>query len=118
MERSLKWRIKEICDWKGIEIISGDVGEEHVHLYLQIPPKYSISDVMKWIKGKTAETMFREYPYLVKKYWGRRMWARGYFVTTVGISDQAIRRYIENQRKEEIRSFEELWGQKKKGATK
>ena len=48
---ALKWSIKHTCDSKGIEIIKGAVGEEHVHLYLQVPPKYSISDTMKWIKG-------------------------------------------------------------------
>ena len=109
IERSLKWRIKEVCDWKGIEILKGYVGEEHVHLYLQIPPKYSISDVMKWIKGKSGTELFRQYPLLKKKYWGGHMWARGYFVTTVGISDEIIKRYIENQRREEQQSFDQLW---------
>ena len=109
IERSLKWRIKEICDWKGIEIIKGYVGEEHVHLYLQVPPKYSISDVMKWIKGKSSLSMFREYPLLKKRYWGQRLWSRGYFVSTIGRSDLVIRRYIENQRQAEQQSFEKLW---------
>lgn len=51
IEIALKWAIKEICNWKGIEILEGAVKEEHIHLYLQIPPKYSISDVMKWDRG-------------------------------------------------------------------
>lgn len=91
IEYHLKWAIKEICDWKGIEIIEGAVMPEHVHLYLQIPPKYSISDVMQWIKGKTAEKLLKTFPQLEKQYWGRHLWARGYFVSTVGIADEVIK---------------------------
>jgi len=109
IEIALKWIIKEICDWKEIEIIEGAVKEEHVHLYLQIPPKHSISNVMKWIKGKSAERLFRRFPKLKKQYWGRHLWARGYFVSTVGITDNIIRRYIQKQREEEVQTFTDKW---------
>ena len=109
IEKSLKWIIKEICDWKEIEILEGAVKEEHIHLYLQIPPKYAISDVMKWIKGKSAERLMKKYPELEKQYWGRHLWARGYFVSTVGITDEVIREYIQKQRHEEIQDFEKKW---------
>ena len=109
IEIALKWAIKDICDWKEIGILEGAVKEEHVHLYLQIPPKYSISDVMKWLKGKSAERLLQKFPALEKQYWGRHLWARGYFVSTVGISDEIIRQYIRKQRNEEMTDFNQKW---------
>jgi len=109
IKTSLKWSIKYTCDWKGIEIIKGAVEKEHVHLYLQIPPKYSISDVMKWIKGKSSEKLLKTFPKLSKQYWGRHLWARGYFVSTVGISDEIIRKYIEKHRQQEEQEFLNKW---------
>ena len=109
IEVALKWAIKEVCDWKDIEILEGSVQEEHIHLYLSIPPKYSISDCLKWIKGKTAERLLKKFPELEKKYWGRHLWARGYFVSTVGITDDVIREYIQKQRQEEITDFSHKW---------
>jgi len=106
---ALKWSIKHTCDWKGIEIIKGAVGEEHVHLYLQIPPKYSISDVMQWIKGKSSEKLLKSFPKLEKQYWGRHLWARGYFVSTVGITDEVIKKYIEKHRQEEEQEYLNKW---------
>ena len=109
IEIALKWIIKEICDWKDIEILEGSVQEEHIHLYLSIPPKYSISDSLKWIKGKSAERLFKKFPELKKKYWGNHLWARGYFVSTVGITDNVIREYIQKQRKKELDDFNDKW---------
>ena len=109
VEIALKWAIKDICDWKDIEILEGAVKEEHVHLYLQIPPKYSISEAMKWLKGKSAERLLQKFPALEKQYWGRHLWARGYFVFTVGITDEIIRQYIQKQRDEELREFVGKW---------
>jgi len=109
VEIALKWIIQEICDWKGIEILEGAVGEEHVHLYLSSPPKYSISDVMKWIKGKSAEKLLKRFEKLSKQYWGRHLWARGYFVSTVGITDTIIRQYIQRQRQQELNLFNQTW---------
>ena len=109
VETALKWAIKEICDWKDIVIIEGAVKAEHVHLYLNIPPKYSISEVMQWLKGKSAERLLKKFPKLEKQYWGRHLWARGYFVSTVGISDEIIRQYIRKQRDEEMNDFNPKW---------
>jgi len=109
VETALKWAIKEICDWKDIVIIEGAVKAEHVHLYLNIPPKYSISEVMQWLKGKSAERLLKKFPKLEKQYWGRHLWARGYFVSTVGISDEIIRQYIRKQRDEEMNDFNQKW---------
>ena len=109
IEVALKWIIKETCDWKGIMILEGAVRSEHVYLYLQIPPKYAISDVMKWIKGKSAERFFEKFPRLTKQYWGQHLWARGYFVSTVGITDTIIREYIQKQRQQELYDFHRTW---------
>lgn len=109
IEIALKWAIKDICDWKDIIIIEGAVKEDHVHLYLQIPPKYSISNVLKWLKGKSAERLLQKFPVLEKQYWGRHLWARGYFVSTVGITDEIIRQYIQKQRNEEQQEFAGKW---------
>ena len=109
VEIALKWAIKDICDWKDIEILEGAVKEEHVHLYLNIPPKHSISEVMQWLKGKSAERLLKKFPKLEKQYWGRHLWARGYFVSTVGISDEIIKQYIRKQRDEEENDFSQKW---------
>jgi putative transposase len=106
---ALKWAIKEICDWKDIIIIEGAVKEEHIHMYLNIPPKHSISEVMQWLKGKSAERLLKKFPKLEKQYWGRHLWARGYFVSTVGISDEIIKQYIKKQREEEMNDFNQKW---------
>ena len=111
IEIALKWAIKEICDWKDIEILEGTVAQEHVHLYLRIPPKYSISDAMKWIKGKSSEKLFNKFPELKKQYWGCHLWARGYFVSTVGVNDSVIRQYIQEQRQKELNDFNKTWRQ-------
>ena len=109
IRNSLKWSIKHTCGWKDIEIIKGAIGKEHVHLYLHIPPKYSISDAMKWIKGKSSEKLLKSYERLSKQYWGRHLWARGYFVSTVGISDEIIKKYIEKHREEEKQEYLNKW---------
>ncbi|MDD4901497.1 MAG: IS200/IS605 family transposase [Patescibacteria group bacterium] len=109
VKMALKWAIKEICDWKDIIIIEGAVKEEYVHMYLNIPPKYSISEVMKWLKGLSAERLLKKFPGLERQYWGRHLWARGYFVSTVGITDEVIRQYIKKQRDEEMNDFNQKW---------
>ena len=109
VEVALKWAIKNVCDWKEIKILEGAVKSEHVHLYLQIPPKYSIADALQWIKGKSAEQLLKKFPHLEKQYWGRHLWARGYFVSTVGITDNIIRQYIQKQRQDELQDFTNTW---------
>lgn len=90
-----------VCDAKEIDIIEGNIRSDHVHLYLSIPPKYPVSDVVKWLKEDSATRAFDQFPHLFKRYWGRHFWARGYFVCTIGITDEIIRRYIQNQEQQE-----------------
>ncbi len=90
--------IREICMAKEIEILGGKVGKDHVHMYLAIPPKVSVSKALQYIKGKSSRKMLQEFRELNKRYWGQHLWARGYFASSVGeINDKAIRDYIERQ---------------------
>lgn len=103
---------QEVCEWKEIVILQGEVRGDHVHLYLSIPPKYSISDVLQWLKGKSATRLFERFPDLRKMFWGSHLWVRGYFVSTVGITDEIIRAYIAKQDEQE-RLEEELLKQQR-----
>ena len=85
-----------------IEIVEINMDKDHIHMLLSIPPKLSISEVVKEIKAKTGLYMRRKFSFLDKVYWGKGgIWSRGYFVSTVGISEATIRKYIEMQGKED-----------------
>lgn len=104
LEGEIKKRIKEIisqvCEELDILIVEGEICKDHVHLCVSVPPKHSPSYVMKRIKGTSSERIFREFPELRKRYWGQRFWARGYFVSIVGIDEKTIKRYIQGQRED------------------
>ena len=94
--------IREICKAMDIEIIKGHVSKEHVHLFVSVPPFISASDVMKRIKGKTSRKLLSESRILAKQFWGRHLWARGYFCATSGnVTDEVIAQYIEQQNLQE-----------------
>jgi putative transposase len=85
-----------------IEVIEVNTDSDHVHILFSIPPKISISDVVKMVKAKTGLRMRNKFPFLDKVYWAKSgIWSRGYFVSTVGISESTIRKYIEMQGKED-----------------
>ncbi len=112
--KDLKPRLREIlmelCNWLDIRIIEGAIRSDHVHMYLSVPPKYSPSHVMKILKGKSAEMLRKEFPELGKKYWGLHIWARGYFVSTVGIDSEVIRKYVKEQVEDQVRQEQlSLW---------
>lgn len=87
--------IRMLCEWKGVEILELNVQIDHVHIVCSVPPKVSISELMGTIKGKLAIKLFKSYPKLKQKpYWGNHFWSRGYFVTTVGVDEDIIRRYV------------------------
>ena len=92
---------------KMIEVIELNVQIDHVHVILSIPPKYNVSDVMGFLKGKMAINLFKNFEHLGKKYWGRHLWARGYCVTTVGLNEENVRKYVKYQEKQE-RDAEQL----------
>ena len=79
-------------------------------MYLSVPPKYSPAEVMKLLKGKSAERLREEFPELRKRYWGLHIWARGYFVSTVGIDRDVIKQYVRQQQDDEMRGEQlRLW---------
>ena len=89
--------IKDLCQWKGIEIIEGEMAVDHVHLLLSIPPKMSVSGVMGYLKGKSSLMIFEKYANMKYKYGNRHFWCRGYYVDTVGRNKKVIEEYIRNQ---------------------
>ena len=99
----LKNMITGICkQTPEIEIIEVNTDVDHVHLLLSIPPKLSVSEVVKMLKAKTGIRIRRKFPFLDKVYWAKGgIWSRGYFVSTVGISESTIKKYIEMQGKED-----------------
>ena len=110
----IKPRLKEIlielCEWQDIEVIEGAITPDHVHMYLSLPPKYAPAQVMKILKGKSAEYLRKEFPELGKKYWGMHIWARGYFVSTVGIDKEIIKKYVKDQQEEQMKKDQlRLW---------
>jgi putative transposase len=96
--------MRMLCEWKGVEIIELNVQIDHIHIVCSIPPKVSVSDLMGTLKGKLAIKLFKSYPKLKEKpYWGNHFWSRGYFVTTVGVDEDIIRRYVKYQEGEDKR---------------
>ena len=95
--------LRKLCEYKKIEIIAGNVKEDHVHLCLSIPPKYSVSTIVGYLKGKSALMIFDLHPDK-KDRWNKNFWARGYYVATVGdITGDAIKRYINEQEESDKR---------------
>ena len=94
--------IRALCEWKGCIVEELNVQADHVHLLVSVPPKVSICQLMGTLKGKIAIKLFKSYPKLRKKpYWGNHFWARGYFVSTVGLDEDMIKRYVKHQEAEE-----------------
>ena len=93
--------IKDLCKWKGIEIVEGHMMSDHVHLLLSIPPKYSVSQIMGYLKGKSAMMIFERHANLKYKFGNRHFWAEGYYVSTVGLNTATIQKYIREQEKED-----------------
>jgi len=94
--------IASISQWKEVEVQELNVQANHVHLLCSIPPKVSISDFMGILKGKLAIRLFKSYPELKKKpYWGNHFWSKGYFVSTVGLDAEMIKRYVKFQEEED-----------------
>ncbi len=89
--------IRELCAWKGEEIIEGEICPDHVHLLLSIPPKLSVSSFMGYLKGKSSLMIFQRFGNMKFAYRNREFWCRGYYVDTVGKNTKAIKEYIANQ---------------------
>ncbi len=90
--------VREVCRTHDIEILQGAVSRDHVHVLLSCPPNLSPSKIMQYIKGKSSRKLMMEFRHIEKQYWGRHLWARGYFVATSGnVTDEVIKEYIRLQ---------------------
>ena len=88
--------------YKGIEIIEGHMMLDHVHLLLEIPPKYAVSQIMGYLKGKSAHEIFDKHANLKYKYGNRHFWSEGYYVSTVWINESTVKKYIQEQERADI----------------
>ena len=96
--RRLRELIRDICKALEVDIVQGHIRPDHVHLLLSAPPNLAPSRVMQAIKGKTSHRLMRDFRSLNKEFWGRHLWARGYFVATSGnVTDEMIAKYIADQ---------------------
>ena len=95
-------QIYRLCSQKDeVEVLEVNVQAEHVHVVISIPPKYAVSQMMGYLKGKLALRLFDRYPELRRRYWGQHVWSRGYCVSTVGLDEEHIRKYVKSQNKKE-----------------
>lgn len=99
LRKDIQQIIKDLCKWKGIEIIEGNMMPDHVHLLISVPPKYSISQIMGYLKGKSAMMIFERHANLKYKFGNRNFWATEYYVSTVGINTSTVQKYIREQDK-------------------
>ena len=93
--------IRKLCEYKGVEIIEAEACKDHIHMLVSLPPKYSVSQFMGYLKGKSSLMIFEKYANLKYKYGNRHFWCRGYYVSTVGKNRKAIEQYIRNQLQED-----------------
>lgn len=94
--------LKDLCKYKGVEIIEGHLIQDHVHMLVSIPPKISVSSFMGYLKGKSSLMVFDRHANLKYKFGNRKFWAEGYFVSTVGLNESTIKKYIQQQEKHDI----------------
>ena len=102
LRQDIQKYIKDLCKWKGVEIIEGHMMPDHVHLLVEIPPRISVSSFMGYLKGKSSLMIFEHHGELRYKMYRRNFWATGYYVSTVGLNEATIRKYIREQENEDI----------------
>ena len=93
--------LRKLCEYKQIEILEAEACKDHIHMLISVPPKYSISQIMGYLKGKSSLMIFEKYANLKYKYGNRHFWCRGFYVDTVGRNKKAIAEYIRNQLQED-----------------
>jgi putative transposase len=90
--------LREVCRDEGVDIIQGFVSSDHIHMMVSIPPQVTVSRLVQRLKGKSSYKMLREFESLRRQYWGRHLWARGYFCCSSGnVTDEVVKAYIEQQ---------------------
>ena len=93
--------LRNLCKYKGVEILEGHLMPDHIHMLVAIPPKYSVAGFMGYLKGKSAAKMYEQFGELKYKYRSREFWCKGYYVDTVGKNESRIAEYVRNQLKED-----------------
>ena len=96
--------LRELCNWKGVNLIRAEACPDHIHILVEIPPKMSISGFMGFLKGKSSLMIYEKWGNMKYKYRNRQFWCRGYYVSTVGKNEKVIAAYIANQLKEDEES--------------
>ena len=94
--------LRKLCEYKQVEIIEAEACKDHIHMLVAIPPKYSVSQIVGYLKGKSSLMIFEKYANMKYKYGNRHFWCRGYYVDTVGRNKKQIQEYIRNQLQEDI----------------
>ena len=89
--------LRKLCEYKGVEIIEAEACKDHIHMLVSIPPKYSVSQIMGYLKGKSSLMLYERFPELKYKYRNREFWCRGYYVDTAGKNTKRIAEYIKHQ---------------------
>ena len=89
--------LRKLCEYKQIEILEAEACKDHIHMLVSIPPKYSVSQIMGYLKGKSSLMIFEKYANMKYKYRNRHFWCRGFYVDTVGRNKKVIEQYIRNQ---------------------
>ena len=99
--------LRRLCEYKGVELLEGKACVDHIHMCIAIPPKYSVSTIVGYLKGKSAIIVFEKYSSLKKNFKGHSFWARGYYVSTVGLDEARVRKCIQDQ--EEAESIQDQY---------
>ena len=99
--------LRQLCERKGVKIIEAEACPDHIHLFVEIPPKLAVSTFMGYLKGKSSLMLFDRFANLKYRYGNRQFWCRGYYVTTVGRNKKAVEEYIRNQLQED-KEYEQL----------
>jgi putative transposase len=107
IHHELRTILQSLCKYKGIEIIEGNLCIDHIHMCVSIPPKYSVSSIVGYLKGKSAMIIFEKYSRLKRNFKGHSFGARGYYVNTVGLDEARVRKYIRDQEINE--SVDDRW---------
>lgn len=102
LRKEIGYILRKLCEYKGIRIIEAKACIDHIHMCLEIPPKYSISQIIEYLKGKSTMMTFAKFSKLKRNFKGNSFWARGYYVNTVGLDEAKVREYIKNQETDDM----------------
>ena len=100
-KRAIGEILRKLCEWKGVTILEAEACPDHIHMLLEIPPKFSVSSVMGYLKGKSSLMIYDQFGDLKFKYRNREFWCRGYYVDTAGKNAKKIHEYIRHQLEED-----------------